>query len=250
MARIATKLIQFGCPEVRPAEGTREWEHVRGSFAKSPDLMAGPIVGNGAPQDFFIDVFSPKGEQFVNDRAGAPGAAAAFNKMYKRHGSFSIADLGREYEPFYGPINKKLAKYSATRGGSPMVGLAMYFCLAGDSFVGPILAHMHALAAVADAFGLTSKDNPRAAEMTKALNTMFVDGDSLAIVVHALKVPLAFLMIHADRFVDGNVNEKSLLIINGGVVHDEFVWRQNPVVHWLRALALGPLPPSQTAGTL
>ena len=44
--------------------------------------------------------------------SGAPGAAAAFKKLYEQHGKFSIADLGREYEPFYGPINKKLAKYS------------------------------------------------------------------------------------------------------------------------------------------
>ena len=169
--RIGAKLTQLGCPDVRPAEGTPEWNRVRGPFAWTPDLMAGPIAGNGAPEDFLIDVFSPKGEQFVNVRAGSPTAAAALKKVVEQRGSFSIADLGRRYEPFYGPINKKIAKYSTSRNGSPMLGLAMYFCLAGNSFVGPILAHMHSLAALDDAFGLTL--TPNSEQVKSSLDSMF-----------------------------------------------------------------------------
>jgi len=136
VGRIATKLSKFGCPDVRGAEGTAEWTRTRGSYMKSPDLIAGPLIGDGAPEDFLIDVFSPRGEQYVNPLAGAPQTAAAFKKILDERGSFSLADLGNEYDPFLGPINKKLAKYSDARGGSPMVGLAMYFCITPDDFVG------------------------------------------------------------------------------------------------------------------
>jgi hypothetical protein len=163
---------------------------------KSPDLVAGPLIGDGAPEDFLIDVFSPRGEQYVNPLAGAPETAAAFKKIVDDRGSFGLYDLDNDCEAFYGPINKKIAKYSDTRGGSPMVGLAMYFCITPGDSVGPLLAHMQVLIALDKAFGLTLKDGGE--QMAAALDGAMLGDTSMTIIVHAFDVQLAFLMVHAD----------------------------------------------------
>lgn len=196
----------------------------------------------GLPEDFFIDVFSPTGDQYVEPRAGAPEAAAAFKKLAEARGTFTVSDLGQEYAPFLGPVAKKIEKYSATRRGSPMLGLVMYFCIAGDSFVGPALAYLHALAAIDDAFGLTQ--GPNVAEMKGALvDNMFGKEDAVSLIVHDISMQLAFLMIHADRLIDGKYREKTLLLINAGVVHSDFAWSGHQAIEWLRALAFEPIPP-------
>lgn len=242
LKRITYKLSQLGCPSVRGAEGTPEWKRIRGNFRYSPDLVAGPLRGNGAPEDFLIDVFSPTGDQYVKLEAGAPNAAAFFRKAIDDRGTFSFRDLGQEYEPFYGPIRKKLDKYSTSRSGSPMVGLAMYFCLAGNSFVGPILAFYHVLAALDDAFGLTS--NAQKNEVMAALDTAVNPGHSVAIVVWPLNLQLSFLLLHADKVHDNGHHEKTILLINKWIVQDDFDWKLHPVVQWLRQIAYDPLPES------
>ncbi|WP_438022775.1 hypothetical protein [Sorangium sp. So ce233] len=240
IARVMRKLKQLGCPNVRPAERSPEWEAAKGSYTKTPDLIAGPLVGNGAAEDFFIDAFAPKGDQYAKPLAGAPTAAALIKKAIAEHGTFSVRDLGREYEPFYGPMNKKLEKYSGSRNGSPMLGLVMYFCISGNAYAGPIFALMHALAAVDDAFGLTQVPEPEKTVAT--MNTMFGPGHSIAIVVHRFPVQLSFLMVYADKIMDGANHEKALLLINSGVVHEDFGWSQHPVVRWLRNVAYAPIP--------
>jgi hypothetical protein len=239
LARIAAKLRQLGCPDVRRAEGTEEWRRTQGAFRFTPDLVAGPLRGGGDPRDFYIDVFSPTGEQFVNAKAGAPKAATVFRQAVEGRGSFSFGELGGEFEPFLGPINKKLGNYSTSRNGSPMVGIGMYFCLSGNSFVGPILAFFNMLRALDAALGLTA--GPQGADMRAALDQVLGPGNTASIIVHPLPVQVSFLMVHADKLARDNASEKTVFIINSGVVHEEFDLREHPVVAWLRSLAYEPV---------
>lgn len=234
LKRVASVLSGLGCPNVRRGEGSAEWEGVCGSYPKTPDLVAGPLLGNGAPEDFLIDVVSPSGDQYVKPIAGAPGAARTLERAIAARGSFSVRDLGREYGPILDPLNKKLEKYSGTRGGTPMLGLAMYFCISGEAYVGPILAHMHAHAAIDDAFGLTS--GPDSGHVVAALDRSFGPGNTSTVLFADLKAQLAFLLVHADKLLDGTWYAKSLLLVNAGVVRDEFAWRDHPVVRWLQEL--------------
>lgn len=240
IARVMRKLNQIGCPNVRSAERSPEWESTKGSYTKTPDLIAGPLLGNGAPEDFFIDAFAPTGDQYAKPVAGAPAAAALVKKAIAECGTFSVRDLGREYEPFYGPINKKLKKYSGSRNGSPMLGLVMYFCISSGAYAGPIFALMHALAALDEAFGLTQVPEPE--KTVDTMNTMLGPGHTLAIIVHQFPVQLSFLMLYADKIIDEINHEKVLLLINSGVVHKDFGWSQHPVVRWLHSLAYAPIP--------
>lgn len=147
-------LSRLGCPDVRRAQGTEEWERTKGAFKWTPDLVAGPIIGNGHERDFYIDVFQPKGDQYVKPLAGNPQAAAVFTKAFSEHGQFTLAELGTDFGSFYGPINKKLERYSVTRSHSIMLGVIMYFHVSGNAYVGPVLAYWHSLFALDAAFGI------------------------------------------------------------------------------------------------
>jgi len=99
---------------------------------------------------------------------------------------------------------------------------------------------MQVLIALDKAFGLTCKDSSD--QMAAALVGAMLGDTSLTIIVHALDVQLAFLMVHADKIVGTNACEKTLLLINSGIVHEEFRYKLHPVIRWLRSLAREPLP--------
>ena len=61
--RCRQMLEALGCPGVRRGEGTDEWRSSQGSYTLTPDLVAGPLVGEGDPSDFYIDVFAPTGDR-------------------------------------------------------------------------------------------------------------------------------------------------------------------------------------------
>ena len=233
--RVSETLTELGCPNVRPAEGSEEWNQICGSYTKTPDLAAGPLYGNGSPQDFLIDVFSPKGDQYFKTQAGAPSAAATVKKAMNTNGSFSPRDLGSEYGPFLNPLNAKVAKYSGTRNNTPMLGLVMYFCITNNDYAGPLLAHMHSHTAIDDAFALTSGSSCK--QIVAALNRSFGPGDTETIIIANLRTSLSFLMIHADKELNGEWNKKTLLLVNSEVTRSEFTYKNHPVIKWLSNLA-------------
>ena len=50
------------------------------------------------------------------------------------------------------------------------------------------------------------------------------------------RVQLAFLMVHAGAQLDGQWYKKALLLVNAGVIHNDFAWSNHPVIEWLRKL--------------
>jgi len=174
-ARCREVLEVIGCPSVRKGEGSDEWNATKGAYTPTPDLVAGPLVGAGDPSDFYIDVFAPKGDQFVTPRAGSPQAAVALLRAVAERGSFRLDQLDVN-GPLYGTMNKKLAKYAGSRSNSPMFGIAMYFTMTGDQYVGPALAGLAAPLALDRAFGLTEHLGP--GTMDKIMRRVMSPGQS------------------------------------------------------------------------
>jgi hypothetical protein len=234
--RVTYKLNQLGCPSVRQGEGSQEWEDKKGLYTKTPDIIAGPLIGDGSPQDFYIDVFSPKGDQFLNPKAGAPLAASMVNKTIDEKGIVNLGDLGNEYEPYFTPMNKKIEKYSFSRHNTPMLGLVMYYCLAGNGeYIGPHISFLNSFRALDAAFGLTkTKDKT---DMDKAFSSMLGEGTSTVIIPHSIKQPISFVMLYADKIINNMNHEKTLLLINQRVTHKDFHFSQHSVIKWLKKIA-------------
>lgn len=224
-------LAAFGCPDVRRAEGTAEWERTRGGYRFSPDLVAGPLVGSGDPSDFYVDVFAPSGDQYVKPLAGNPRAAVTFVRSIAERDRLNLAELGDTFEQLLRPINQKLTKYSGSRGGTPMVGLGMYFRMTGNQYVGPIVAALQALVGLDGALGITHHLGPGVAG--RLMRALLSPGQSSFILSLPIEQPLSFVLYLAEK-VDG---PRAVLIVNHNVVRDQHPYPDHPVVRWLRQVA-------------
>jgi hypothetical protein len=78
-------LEHLGCPDVRQGQGSEEWKQTKGTYIKTPDLVAGPLVGNGHESDFYIDVFEPSGDPYVKPLAGK-GVTSLPSSVYRTRG--------------------------------------------------------------------------------------------------------------------------------------------------------------------
>jgi len=192
-------------------------------------------VGGGAPTDFYIDVFQPTGDQYVRPLAGNPDAAEVLRKAVKERGTFNQSDLGQNFSAYYGPMTKKLEKYSGSRGRSPMLGLVMYFTVSGNQYVGPIVAHLHSLEALDCCFGISHHCGE---EIFKSLVSGVVQGsDVFNIVVLPMEQAMSFLL----WLVNSQGNQKCILLINDRVIVDP-QWKRHPVIKWLHRLKMTPAP--------
>lgn len=231
VGRVQDVLHLLGCPDVRPAQGTAEWKQVQGSFASTPDLAAGPLVGGGG--DFMIDVFEPSGDPYVKERAGNPNAAQTFRDAVEKRGSFTLGDLGDNYEHFYGPLTKKVQRYGLSRDASPMLGVAMYFSCNRERSGGVVLGHVDALRALDRAFGIDHHLGP--GHLDRCVMEVCSPGDYLQICTLPISQPLSFLLYLADK-AEG---QKMVFLVSASVLLAEHPFRDHPVIRWLGQVAAG-----------
>ena len=228
--RVRGALHRLGCPTIRRGQGMEEWERAKGSFAGTPDLIAGPLIGNGHPDDFVIDVFEPSGDPYVKLLAGNPDAAAVLRTAVDNHSGFTLGELRENYEHFFGPITKKLQRYSASRGGSPMVGVAMYFACLRNQYVGPVLAHLDAIRALDRAFGI--EHHLGTGKVEELLASLVAPGDAVNTVVLPIENPRSFLLYVADK----TAGQKVVLVVNSAVTDPVHPLASHEVLTWLRNL--------------
>lgn len=228
-------LHALGCPGVRRAEGTDEWQKSRGSYPLTPDLVAGPLVGGGDPSDFYIDVFAPTGDQFVKPQAGNPDAARAFRRTVAERGSIRLDQIDG-HEQLYATMNKKLAKYAGSRPSSPMLGLAMHFLMTGNQYVGPVLAGIEAPIALDRAFGIMEHLGRGA--MTTVMKTLLSPGESAVILSLPIKQPLSFVLYMAEK-IDG---VRGIMLVNDAALNPQHAYPHHPVIQWLREMITPDAP--------
>lgn len=230
VGRVQLALQRLGCPDVRPAQGTDEWRRAQGPFLATPDLVAGPLVGHGAPADFLIDVFEPSGEPYVKKRAGNEQAARTFKDAVDARGTFNLGDLGENYEHFYGPLTKKIERYAVSRHASPMLGVAMYFsCL--EQAGGVILGHLDAIRALDRAFGI--EHHLGEGQVEHCMAEVCSPGDCALLLSMPMSQPLSFVLYVADKAV----GQKMILLMNDVVARQAHPFYAHPVIGWLRRLA-------------
>lgn len=227
------------CPNARRAEGTPEWDQIKGSYTLSPDLVAGLLRGNGDPSDFFIDIVQPTGDQYFKELAGSPQAArlvaSALNQKSDPF-SFKLEDLGNTANNFLGPLNRKILKYSGSRLGTAMLGLAMYFAPSDGAYGGPVLAHLDSLRWLDSAFGLS---HHLGAETPTILLEGILDSSApfTSILSLPMSIPFSFLLWIADK---SETFPKVVLIINDGITHKDYEFCEHSVIKWLRRLVETP----------
>jgi hypothetical protein len=226
------------CPDPRRGEGTEEWERTKGSYPYTPDVVAGPLVGGGDPSDFYIDVFEPKGDQYVRPEAGNPLAAVTLLRAVVDQGSFNLADLEDAGEHFVKPMNDKLLKYVGSRGNTPMFGLAMHLRLTGNQGAGQVVAAYRALDVIDGAFGIThylgqvTKD----AMMREVMTGEPAPGRKGLILGLPIAQPLSFLLVVVQR-VD---RPRIILLVNEAALSGAHPFASHPVIRWLATIWTAP----------
>ena len=224
-------LEALGCPDVRPGEGSDEWKRSKGSYTFTPDLVAGPLVGGGDQSDFYIDVFAPSGDQYVKPRAGNPRAALTLVRAVVENGTLNLADLADTGEQLVKPMNDKLAKYVGSRANTPMFGLAMYFRMTGNQYVGPVIAAIQALNMLDGAFGITVHLGHDAKDTV--MRALFSPGQSSFVLTLPIEQPLSFVLYTAEK-ADG---VRVVVLVNRAVTRQDHPHASHPVITWLRGMA-------------
>jgi hypothetical protein len=225
-------LRALGCPNVRRGEGSDEWARTCGAYPHTPDLVAGPLIGGGDARDFYIDLIQPTGDWYVNPKAGNPVAFAAVERA-RKNGVYNEADLGLNFDNYYQPLNKKLEKYSGSRGHCPMVGIVMHIDVGDGTDDRTKFVHVDSVRALDRAFGLSlHAGGGLKAERVKDL--LFNDKGNFVRYSIPIAQQLGFLL----WIVEGlNHPPKAVLLLNAGVVHPDFAWSDHPVVKWMRRMA-------------
>jgi hypothetical protein len=223
-------LEALGCPDVRLGEGSDEWKGSRGSYPFTPDLVAGPLVGGGDRSDFYIDVFAPTGDQYVKPRAGNPLAALTLVRAVAENGTLNLTDFADTGEQLVKPMNDKLAKYVGSRANTPMFGLAMYFRMTGNQYVGPVIAALQALNTLDGAFGITAHLGHEAKD--RVMRALLSPGQSSFVLTLPIEQPLSFVLYTAEK-ADG---VRVVMLVNHAITRQDHPHAGHPVITWLRGM--------------
>ena len=139
-------------------------------------------------------------------------------------------DLGDTGEQLLKPMNDKLKKYVGSRANTPMFGLAMYFKMTGNQYVGPIMAAIQAPSILDGVFGITSHLGPAA--MDQLRQHLHTPGQSLIVFSLPIVQPLSFVLFVAEK-VDG---PRIVLLVNRSANDPSHPFADHPVIQWLRDL--------------
>ena len=191
---VRAMLVELGCPDIRAGERSPEWERTKGSYKDTPDLVAGPLVGGGDPSDYYVDVFEPTGDQYFREQVGQPDTVAAVTKLITERVPTTMTDLKEPHDLLVKTMNAELTKYS--RGGTPMIGLGMYFKMMADSDPerppGPVFAGIQALLGLDAIFGIEHRYGVEA--MQRVVRGVIGEGEQKMTVIVPMRVPLAFAL--------------------------------------------------------
>ena len=188
-------------------------------------------MGAGDPSDFYVDVFEPTGDQYVKPLAGNPFAAVTLLRAIVENGTFNLDDLGDTGEQLVKPMNDKLKKYVGSRGNTPMFGLAMYFRMTGNQYVGPIFAALQALNTLDGAFGITAHLGREA--KGRVVRSVLTPGQSAIVLTLPIEQPLAFVLYTVEKS-DG---PRVVVLVNHAVMRPDHPYVAHSVITWLRGLA-------------
>jgi hypothetical protein len=232
-------LKQFGCPNPQLVDDSKEWEDTKGDYPLTPDLVAGPLKGNGDPGDFYIEVHRPTNEQYTNPHTDYPqpyGLVQAMREQAKQHGGglLEFGQLGAS-EAYLNKVDEKL-KYGTSRG-SPLVGIVSYFGVdddvakGEDSALGSLIGHVHALQTLILVLAVEKyrpvEDVRRVRHACEQPGAVIA---SFGFPFPDSRMPLTFILWMADK---GPGNDKRVLIINERVIHEGSPWLWSPVARWL-----------------
>jgi hypothetical protein len=241
VAAAMKRLQMLGCPSVRQCEGDPVMRQLvaSGSFKRTPDLVAGPIVGGGLATDFYIDVQELYGELLFNPNAAGGSSPPLFiTAPHQSTGELRADDLPKSHFGGYAsPIEKKLHKYSAERNGSPLVGLVVHLDLshlvdggeAGPEDLRKWATQLDYVRFLNDYFDLAEHND----KFYPAMTNFLVDPEitSLLFLRFRPERRLTFLCFSLQRPWGGNLS--ALMLVNERVLDDMPDLRSHPVVEWL-----------------
>ena len=128
-------LFHLGCPDIQPCQGNKKLELKLSSdsYKRTPDMVAGPIIGNASLEDFYIDVAELQGQTIYNPkRRRGIEPPAMLKDPANNPGTISGADMPVDhFDGYISTIKKKIDKYSRERSNSPMLGICIHLDVSG-----------------------------------------------------------------------------------------------------------------------
>lgn len=233
----AAALWKLGCPDLRPCQGNAELEALIASptYRRTPDMVAGAIEGCGSPNDFYIDVAELQGETLYNPRRpGGVSPPALLVEPANNHGSLRGAELPTgHFDGYLSTLNGKISKYSAERGGTPLVGLCIHLdssALKSNAEITPrdmmkFMTRIDYVRFLEAAFG---KYGGKA--LHEGFARLFGPDVGPAIYFMPMPLPISFLM-HTVK-LEAASDMRVLLLVNDSVLDGTF--QSNAVIAWLR----------------
>ena len=135
VASVLEILARLQCPEVTKGEGSSLFPiEVQGEG--TPDLIAGPFYGRSDPRTFYIDVWTPTGDYFVDSSAGAAPTAEFVRSLFAtlaKNVAINKAIHMDYARVLLRAVFKKSEKYAAKRDGSPLFGAVAFFTNTGQA---------------------------------------------------------------------------------------------------------------------
>jgi len=180
-----------------------------------------------------IDVFEPSGDPYIKAEAGNAQAAQTFKDAVDERGSFTLGDLGENYDHLYGPLTKKIQRYGLSRSASPMLGVAMYFSCRYERGGGVVLGHLDALRALDRAFGI--EHHCGEGQLERCMTEVCAPGDCAQILTLPVSQPLSFVLYLADK----TEGQKMILLVNDSVLLRTHPFHDHQVIKWLSWMATG-----------
>ena len=211
--QVAVKALNaLRCPDVRRYEGEPLAKQIK--LVGTPDLVAGPLKGGNAPEDFYIDVVQPTGAYFVEPKARVKSG-----------------DFREQLEHAYlNKVDEKIAKYATSRN-SIMFGMAWAFNEIGGN-VPPQRKFVSRETALVLGAVVGLDKSPDGERMFQDLESMLDSGGSgLLIRVVPLSLDLSFFLWAVER-EPATGRMAFFLAINARFGSDGFAG--HPVDNWLR----------------
>lgn len=146
-------LEALGCPDARLGEGSDEWGRSKGRTGSRRTSSQDPLSAAEVHPLLCRRVRAKRRSVREPPRRQCVGRTHAVGAVAENR-TVNIDDFGDTGEQLVKPMNDKLRKYVGARKSTPMFGLAMYFTMTGDQYVGPIIAGIQALNTLDRIFGI------------------------------------------------------------------------------------------------
>ncbi len=235
----AGALCKLQCPDIRPCEGDDALVsklHTE-TYKRTPDLIAGPIRGAGAPWDFYIDVAELSGGALYNpSRPGGVPRPLQLADPINHKGEVKL-DSSVHFDAYESTIERKFERYSVERENSPMFGLCIHLDVSvlqpgatvtvKDVILG--LTRFDYLSFLDKFFCLPAKD----AEV--AFKNVLDRENERGVSIVYTQFPKRFAFLCHTVFI-GQEDVRMLLFVNQPLLDERGDMHRHPVFEWLRHL--------------